>query len=102
MFNGTRVFEAATTTNATSLVHLHNTNGGYVLIQINGTMGGCTVTPWVSIDEALERVALEGINYTTATVYKLRLTRNATIDLRITNASGTTSIKASILSVEGT
>lgn len=100
MFYGTRVFENATT-NSTSSVHVHNTNGEYVLIQISGTMGGCTVTPWVTIDEKLPRVALEGINYTTATVYKLRMTRNGNLDLRITNASGTTDISASIVSQEG-
>lgn len=101
MFNGTRVFTNATT-NSTSLVHHHNTNGEFVHIQISGTMGGCTVTPYMTIDEALDRVALEGIVYTTATVYKLRMTRNANMDLRITGATGTTNISASIVSIEGT
>ena len=101
MFNGTRVFTSATT-NSTSLVHTHNTNGEFVLIQISGTMGGATVTPWATIDEALPRVALEGISYTTATIYKLRITRNGNLDLRITGASGTTNISASIVSQEGT
>lgn len=95
-----RVFTNATA-DTTSLQYRHNTRGPECLIMIEGTMGGAKVTPWMTIDEDLPKVALNGISYTTATIYKLTVTRNALIELRITDSTGTTDINATIAPVEG-
>jgi len=98
--DSTMVFTNATG-NDSSLVHVHNTRGPKVVIQITGTMDGATVTPWFTLDPELPMIELNGISYTTATAYELSATRNARYQLRITGAGASTDITAAIASVEG-
>lgn len=97
----TRVWtvDAPVTTDATSLTHKHDTTSEWVFIQLTGTIGTATVTPWVTFDAGnLPKVAPGGITYTTTGAWSLRVPQNAHIDLRTTGSGGGTSLSGTITS----